>query len=733
MEKYFAWVDPEGKKRKLNANASSIPLARFPEAAPISELANTASRLPPASASPFPVSAAVAVVPVPAVTKKGGHMKKKLRGFQKGNTANLGGNAAKSRAKTIAKRKAAQAQVLPDANQPASAKRASIAPKKFVSEDSRRSWTNDPKAAAVGVRKIQDYVQLVKTEEALAYKNKLKLAQDGRTEVFGSLDMLMFQKSAEERVGKLLPGALEQLPSHKGMAEYCKPVLDVVVDFCVRAFAQYEKTIHELEKKVRRLRRENAKLKLGETAAPLTRDEVIPSNVQDSPYARTTLWRHAKGVTEVLFLFSFLAPALGRLLSRLTPFFVCQAIRSRSGPCDVKAMTLAFEVLKMMGVKSNSQGMEQRVNNAIADSVRGFYYELKVRHSGRYPAPVRDAWRTMNVVLGSCVDIPLTAVAESVGVRVDHLYKGKASWKNFLEGDEKWLDAVEKELHKNAWPEEWTKFVQEMWLDESVTRKGEGGGDYCRDPKRKRGTEGGFFPIHWLETPLHVVQEKIQAAAEARFNTVAYSGANTLYSDKRPRPHFPVRPKKERLKRGGGIGKMVQKLRPFQVKRKVRDVCLCHWHLEWELLCRGLQNWRVQNRHKGRQDQPALCPCDCPLYSTGHDMRKALLCVRETTKSNKSAKPVLGVDFEAGPCMLGTCEDCGDLKKLPLCDAELEVLRHVVYMSKENVEYVKNNGDVGSRPPAPISFPPSFFFDLAFHSSETGGPLIFFYQTTLCF
>jgi hypothetical protein len=89
----------------------------------------------------------------------------------------------------------------------------------------------------------------------LTVQNKLELTQGGRTEVFGSLDMLMLQKSAEERVGKLLPEALEQLSSHKGMAEHCKPVLGVVVDFCVRAFAQHEKTIHELEKKVRRLHR----------------------------------------------------------------------------------------------------------------------------------------------------------------------------------------------------------------------------------------------------------------------------------------------------------------------------------------------------------------------------------------------------------------------------------------------------------------------------------------------
>ena len=201
MGNYFTWVDPEGKKRKTNGNTSSIPLARFPEAAPTSELANATSHLPSTGTSPSSVStvtaapilssdsaalttsastAAEAVVPVPAVTKKGGHMKKKLGGFQKGNMAQKGENAVKSRAKTIAKRKATQAQVLPDANQPASAKRASIAPTTFVSEDTRRSWTNDPKVAAAGVRKIKDYVQLEKTEEALAHRTKQIGAHPGR-------------------------------------------------------------------------------------------------------------------------------------------------------------------------------------------------------------------------------------------------------------------------------------------------------------------------------------------------------------------------------------------------------------------------------------------------------------------------------------------------------------------------------------------------------------------------
>jgi hypothetical protein len=64
-----------------------------------------------------------------------------------------------------------------------------------------------------------------------------------------------------------------------------------------------------------------------------------------------------------------------------------------------------------------------------------------------------------------------------------------------------------------------------MWLDESVTRKGEGGVDYCRARrtliKAKRG-QGELVHIHWLETPMYVVQEKIQSAAELKFNTTAY-------------------------------------------------------------------------------------------------------------------------------------------------------------------------------------------------------------------
>ncbi len=60
-----------------------------------------------------------------------------------------------------------------------------------------------------------------------------------------------------------------------------------------------------------------------------------------------------------------------------------------------------------------------------------------------------------------------------------------------------------------------------MWLDETVVRKVEGGAGYYRDSKAKIG-QGELVNIHWLETPMYVVQEKIQSAAELKFNTTAH-------------------------------------------------------------------------------------------------------------------------------------------------------------------------------------------------------------------
>ena len=131
------------------------------------------------------------------------------------------------------------------------------------------------------------------------------------------------------------------------MLQYCKPVLHIIFAFCIKAFEEYEKTIASLIKRVRRLERL-------QTQSDKTTSEInVSTKGQDETYARTTLWTHAKAI-EV-------------------------SIRQHAGTCDIRAMTLAHEVVKMIGKPSTCK-MEAEVSATIVDAIRNFYDELKARH-----------------------------------------------------------------------------------------------------------------------------------------------------------------------------------------------------------------------------------------------------------------------------------------------------------------------------------------------------------------
>jgi hypothetical protein len=81
----------------------------------------------------------------------------------------------------------------------------------------------------VGYRKLKDFATLqrrVEAKEVLvdSYKRKLKIARSGSL-AFGPLDLILFQKKAEESFGTIMPKVLEDVPSSTGMLQHCKPVL----------------------------------------------------------------------------------------------------------------------------------------------------------------------------------------------------------------------------------------------------------------------------------------------------------------------------------------------------------------------------------------------------------------------------------------------------------------------------------------------------------------------------
>ena len=99
------------------------------------------------------------------------------------------------------------------------------------------------------------------------------------------------------------------------------------------------------------------------------------------------------------------------------------------------------------------------------------------------------------------------------------------------------------------------------------------------------------------------IQEQMQLEGEKRFT------ADYVYLDGRRRPNgFPKRPVGRGLKHGGGIGKKMKLLRPYFVKKKGRNLCLCWRHLEWDFLCEGLHQWRKTNTDKPIADSPLPSP-----------------------------------------------------------------------------------------------------------------------------
>jgi hypothetical protein len=229
-----------------------------------------------------------------------------------------------------------------------------------LSQEPLRDCTREPqsqKREQIGVEKMKTMKareeSATKTRTAAAYATKLKLARQGLT-CFGSMELLLFQKKAEDRFGTIMPALLEDFPCCARIMHYCKPILDIVFAFVVRCFVEYEKTIAILEKNVRRLQR-------GERRRPVVDSNFTPNEV-DSYSSRTTLWRHANAVKD--------------------------CIRLHAGNCDVKAITIAKQVVSLLTptpettINTKHSAIELQVNAAIVESIHKFYDELRLRHQG---------------------------------------------------------------------------------------------------------------------------------------------------------------------------------------------------------------------------------------------------------------------------------------------------------------------------------------------------------------
>ncbi len=87
------------------------------------------------------------------------------------------------------------------------------------------------------MKKLKAREETATKTRTAAYATKLNLARQG-LRCFGPMELLLFQKKAEDRFGTIMPALLEDFTCCYRIMHYCKPILDIVFAFVVRCFVR---------------------------------------------------------------------------------------------------------------------------------------------------------------------------------------------------------------------------------------------------------------------------------------------------------------------------------------------------------------------------------------------------------------------------------------------------------------------------------------------------------------
>ena len=277
------------------------------------------------------------------------------------------------------------------------------------------------------------------------------------------------------------------------------------------------------------------------------------------------------------------------------------------------------------------------VATAIVASLREFFSAAKQRVGmGRPPKKLAQC---LQVVLAAVARAPMLGGVSMARV-ADALELGAHGTKK-LNARSDAADAfcakgVFESLYDSRCKERSDKFSDEMvewlvsdcWLSNDFTRESEAKKDEVYDPKT-RAKDRQHHRLRWLEVPL--MEFYRQVVDRGRSICVEKGWC------KRPEDfHMSAT--------------YVRKHRPFWVKDPTRDVCLCRYHLEFDLLANGLSKLRTAIPCP---DDCATCKAASPL-KTGLQLRAALTCPRLAADDR----------YDDRRCIMNNCHTCSNAQLL---------------------------------------------------------------------
>ena len=309
------------------------------------------------------------------------------------------------------------------------------------------------------------------------------------------------------------------------------------------------------------------------------------------------------------------------------------AVTSITGGDHKKTAQLFAYASQRLSLTNSAATDKQRANqSAIVESLREFFTSARERTGdGR---PPRKLAQCVQVVLAAVARAPelggvsMAAVANELALGPQGVSKLSARCDAadafiFDLAYDGLFDARSK-VRSDAYSQEQIDWiVSECWLSDDFTRESEQKKHEVYDP-HSRQKDRKHHRLRWLEYPLGEFYQRCKERAAAK-------AIQAGWEDFSPSKWT------------------IAKHRPFWVKDATRDVCLCRYHLEFDLLAKGLTTLR----------RAIKCPNDCeackncPPLTTGLALRAALTCPRPD-----------GASFDAVACVKGTCAACSDLRLL---------------------------------------------------------------------
>ena len=263
---------------------------------------------------------------------------------------------------------------------------------------------------------------------------------------------------------------------------------------------------------------------------------------------------------------------------------VIDEIEQLCGNDVVKQMQLADRVYESLKGPAK-HGMELRRSQVQTNTIAGvkmWQHCMTEKHNGRFSNVNRAAMQAVSsAIVAGLKEGEFSEAARQTSFDRQQLTRAQERFGSWLDGDIEQLFETRGKARSDATPPEWLEFAHRFWLD--ICRPSEKAKDSLRDPKNR--SDLSQYRIHWKEQPIRTLHQKCNLAGQEEL--CAEYNINE---------------------------RQFRESMPFQVKPAGREVCLCVYHLRWQLMVAGLNTARETLRNSGA----IKCDCDLALSRSWH-------------------------------------------------------------------------------------------------------------------